>query len=85
MEFSRDEVLVSARSADHGEARHPVAIDLVGEPMSTGFNVKFFLEVLNVVTKPTITMEMGEPLAPCLVRIGERDDVMFIVMPIRLD
>ena len=32
-----------------------------------------------------LILEMGEPLDPCIVRIPERDDCLFVVMPIRLD
>ena len=36
-------------------------------------------------TGSELVLEMGEPLDPCIVRIPERDDCQFVVMPIRLD
>ena len=85
VEFSRDEVLISARSVDQGEARHPVPISLEGSPITMGYNVRFFLEVVGCLEDETLTLEMGEALSPCLVRTGERSDVLFIIMPIRLE
>jgi len=85
VEFSRDEVLLSARSVDQGEARHPVPISLEGAPIVMGFNVKFFLEVVNCLEEENLTFEMGEALSPCVVKAGERSDVLFIIMPIRLE
>lgn len=85
MEFGRDEVLVSARTVDCGEARHPVAVALEGNPITMGFNVKFFLEVVSCVEDETLVLEMGEALSPCVVKSGERNDVLFIIMPIRLE
>ncbi len=85
MEFSEAEVLVSARSVDHGEARHPIPIQFEGEPTKMGFNVKFFLDVLQCLRDDKLILELGEPLAPCIVKVEGRDDVCFVVMPIRLD
>ena len=85
MQFNESEVLVSARSVDHGEAKHPVPLQFEGEPIVMGFNVRFFLDVVGCIEEEELVFELGEALSPCLVRTSARDDVLFIIMPIRLE
>jgi DNA polymerase-3 subunit beta len=85
MQFNADQILLSARSVDHGEANHPVAIRLEGEPILMGFNVRFFLDVVSCMSDDVLVLELGEALSSCLVRPRDRDDALFIVMPIRLE
>ncbi|MBN1337031.1 MAG: DNA polymerase III subunit beta [Deltaproteobacteria bacterium] len=80
-----EQLLISARSVDHGEANHPVPITLEGEPILMGFNVRFFLDVVSCMTDEALVAELGEALSPCVVRPRDRDDALFIVMPIRLE
>ncbi len=85
MSFGSDEVLVTSRGIDHGEAKHPVAVAFEGEPIEMGFNVRYFLEVVNCLEDDELVLEMGEPLSPCMVRSPSDEASLFIIMPIRLD
>lgn len=85
MSFSSDEVVLSARAVDQGEAKHPVPLQLEGEPIQMGFNVRFFQDVVSCLEDAELSIELGEALSPCVVRPAERDDALFIIMPIRLD
>ncbi len=85
MNFQAEEVLVSSRGIDQGEAEHPVAIEFEGEPIDMGFNVRFFLEVVDCLDDDELVMELGESLSPCVLRAPSLPDSLFIIMPIRLD
>jgi DNA polymerase-3 subunit beta len=85
MKFADGEVLVSSRGLDQGEAKHPVPIHIEGEAIEMGFNVRFFLEVVNCLTSQELVLELGEPLSPCMVRAPDDEGSLFIIMPIRLD
>jgi DNA polymerase-3 subunit beta len=56
-----------------------------GEPIEMGFNVRYFLEVVNCIEEDDLVLELGEPLSPCMVRAPTDEDALFIIMPIRLD
>ena len=45
--FESDRMVLSARNVDLGEAREEVPIELSGAPMVTGFNVKYFQDILS--------------------------------------
>jgi DNA polymerase-3 subunit beta len=85
MSFADDEVLITSRGIDHGEAKHPVPMAFEGEPIEMGFNVRYFLEVVNCIEEDELVLELGEPLSPCMVRAPGDEDALFIIMPIRLD
>jgi DNA polymerase III sliding clamp (beta) subunit (PCNA family) len=50
-----------------------------------GFNVRFFLEVVNCLDDDDLVLELGEALSPCTVRSPVDESSLFIIMPIRLD
>jgi DNA polymerase-3 subunit beta len=83
--FEADKLVLTAQNVDLGNAREEVGADFQGEDFDTGFNIAYFLDIMRYTSGNEIVLEMGEPLDPCIVRIPNRDDCQFVVMPIRLD
>ena len=83
--FDSDSVTISATHTDLGEARESVRLEMEGEPVAIGFNIRYFQEVLHVLTADTVVIELGDALSPALLREPEKDDSLIIVMPMRLD
>jgi cytochrome c oxidase subunit 1 len=50
-----------------------------------GFNLTFFQDLLAATKAEKISLELGEALDPCIVRVVDRDDCLFVVMPMRLE
>lgn len=83
--FDEDRLVMTAHNVDAGDVREELPADLEGTPLFTGFNVRYFQDILSATRGDELVLELGEPLDPCLVRIPERDDCLFVVMPMRLD
>lgn len=83
--FEEDRCVLTAHNVDAGDVREELPADLEGTPIFTGFNVRYFQDILSATRGDTLVLELGEPLDPCLVRLPERDDCLFVVMPMRLD
>ncbi|MFT5679524.1 MAG: DNA polymerase-3 subunit beta [Myxococcota bacterium] len=83
--FESDRMVLSARNVDLGEAREEVPIELSGEPMVTGFNVKYFQDILSATKSDQMILRLGDALDPCIIEMPDRDDSLFVVMPMRLD
>lgn len=83
--FEPDRLTLSAENVDLGDAREEMSIELEGDRLSTGFNIKYFQDLLAATNGDRLVLEMGEVLDPCIVRLPGRDDCLFIVMPMRLD
>jgi len=83
--FESDRLVLTAENVDLGETREEMRIDMDGEPMTTGFNVKYFQDILSATRSDQMELQLGNALDPCVVRLPERDDNLFVVMPMRMD
>ena len=83
--FEADKVVLTAQNVDAGDVREEIPAELEGEPLFTGFNVRYFQDILGATSSDSLTLELGEALDPCIVRVPDRDDALFVVMPMRLD
>ncbi len=83
--FEGDGVTITATHTDLGEARETVRLEMEGEPLDIGFNIRYFQEVLGALKTKDIVIELGDGLSPALLREPEKDDSLLIVMPMRLD
>ena len=83
--FQEDGLVLSASNVDMGDAREEVPAEIQGQPLVTGFNLKYFQDILGATKSDRIQLEMGDALDPCIVRIPDRDDCEFVVMPMRME
>ncbi|MFA5801261.1 MAG: DNA polymerase III subunit beta [Thermoleophilia bacterium] len=83
--FDREELTISARSIEHGEASHPVPVDMTGEAITMGFNVVYLIEALAVIATEQVRIGLDEALSPCLIYPVGDESALFVVMPIRLE
>ncbi len=83
MAFSGDQLVLSSRAPEMGEAEVSVPIEsYTGEPMEIGFNPQFVTDVLKVVDADQISIELKAPNKPGTLRTG--NDFLYVVMPISL-
>lgn len=82
---TREGLEISASSPDQGESRELIDAQVEGEPMSVGFNARYFLDALSVITTDLVHVELGDSLHPAILKAQDRHDVMFVVMPMRLE
>lgn len=83
--FRESELEIQVNNADRGEITETLPMELEGEPITAGFNVRYLQDILAVLPGSAVRLEMAHPLAPCLVRDPDRTDAFFVVMPMRLD
>ena len=80
-----NELQIELSNLDRGEVKETVPIELEGDPVTVGFNVRYLGEILGVIPDDKITLELAHPLAPCLVKGTDDDTAFYVVMPMRLD
>ncbi len=69
---------------DYGEATEEVSAKYGGENLTTGFNARYLLDVLNVVDGESVTLQMDNALSPCLVREPGTPGFRCVVMPVKI-
>lgn len=83
--FDDTELRIEVQNSDRGEVKEEVPIELEGEPITVGFNARYLLDILSVISGDRVVLELAHPLAPCLVRDPDDERAFFVVMPMRLD
>jgi DNA polymerase-3 subunit beta len=85
MEFSENSISISANNPDLGEAVEEVEAEYTGAPISIGFNARYILDVLGVLTNDReVTIELKDELSPSIIRQPESSGYLYVLMPMRL-
>lgn len=84
MTFAPDHITLFSSHPDTGEATEEVPARFNGEEFSTGFNARYFLDVLGVMNGENLTLQMEAPLSPCLLREPENLQFMSVIMPVKV-
>ena len=84
LSFSREQLVITAHSAEQGEARIEVPIEYEGEPMEIGFNAAFVNDALKVLPYENVCIELKESFRPGVVRGEDRNEFLYVVMPVSL-
>lgn len=79
-----DHIHLSSKSPDLGEADEDIPAKFGGEDFSTGFNARYFLDVLSVVDTESLTLQMETSLSPCLIQEQGNSTFKAVVMPVKV-
>jgi len=86
--LNESSLTMSAQDLDFSnEATEQLPCKYAGEPMTIGFNAKFFLELLNILNVSEIKLELSDPTKACLllpVEEKENENLMMLVMPVMM-
>jgi len=75
------QVIVAGQSQEKGDAQAPLAATIEGTAIEIAFNIRYLIEVLNVIREDRVVLETSGPTAPGVVRPAGRDDFIHVIMP----
>lgn len=84
LSLSDDGLELYASDPDRGEGQKTIPVEYDGQPVKAGYNYKYVLDVLGALDGDTVSLEIIDTLSPTLLRDADRDDMLFVVMPMRL-
>ena len=73
-----------ASDPDKGEGSKVVPFEYDGPVVKAGYNYRYLLDVLGVLDGDEVSIEVIDTLSPTLIRDVSRDEMLFVVMPMRL-
>ncbi len=82
LSFQGEQVTLSSRAPETGEAEVTCPISYQGDPLEIAFNPQFMIDALRVCETDEITLEMGAANKPAIIRSG--DDFLYVLMPVDL-
>lgn len=74
-------VVVAGQSQEKGDAQAPLDASIEGKTVEVSFNIRYLIDVLNVVREDQVVLETSGPTAPGVVRPAGRDDFIHVIMP----
>lgn len=79
-----DQVIISARSEERGEAKEETTMIPSNGDVEVAFNGKFILDALNPIEGPGVKIEMTENTRAAIFRPTEDDSYFCVIMPMAL-
>jgi DNA polymerase-3 subunit beta len=77
-------LVISATAAEVGDQTAKVDATVEGQNTTIAFNSRFIYDALGSLTAPEVSLELGGPLAPGVVKIVGDDSYLHVVMPLRI-
>jgi len=75
------QVVVAGKSQEKGDAEAPLDATIEGGAVEIAFNIRYLIDVLNVIREEQVVLETGGPTSPGVVRPAGRDDFIHVIMP----
>jgi DNA polymerase-3 subunit beta len=85
LEFSANNISISASNPDLGEAVEEIDAEYNDAPISIGFNARYILDVLGVLGNDgEVSIELKDELSPSVIRQAGSPGYLYVLMPMRL-
>lgn len=84
LEVGTDSLTLSSQNPELGEAQEQMAAEVKGEPLKVGFNARYLIDVLNVLTCDEVDLGLSDELSPGLIRPVGEAGYLAVVMPMRI-
>ncbi len=84
LQLEKDRLVLSTNNPEVGEAHEELPVDYRGEGIAIGFNSRYLMDVLMAMDKERITLELNDPLSPCLITEEGDEQYKCVVMPMRV-
>lgn len=82
--LSSEGVELSVSRQDVGGETEHVEGEYDGEEMTIAFNSRYLNDGVNAVEEETVILDVLDPLKPGVIRGGEGEDFLYLLMPVRL-
>jgi DNA polymerase-3 subunit beta len=79
-----DRMTIASKSQEKGDNEGLVDATVEGQELEISFNIRFLIDVLNVIQEDQVIIETTGTTAPALVRPVGRDDFIHVIMPMSI-
>lgn len=77
-------IVVEADSADGNTAHEELEASYASEPVETGYNFRYLLDMLGQIESETVQIMLSDAASPALVRDPADVSVLYVIMPMRV-
>jgi DNA polymerase-3 subunit beta len=83
MDVSENKIILTSQNADYGSAKDEFEVSYTGEPLSLGFNCRYFIDTLQVMEGETITASINNQESPCMITSDDDTGFLSVIMPMQ--
>ena len=84
IEIDKNHMMLTSQNADFGSAQDEFDVVYTGEPLSLGFNCRYFIDTLQVMEGDTVKAFISSDESPCLIESEDDEGFISVVMPMKL-
>jgi len=84
LEVEENKLVLTSQNADFGSAKDDLDVEYEGDPISIGFNCRYFIDALQVMEAEMINACINNNESPCLISSEEDEGFLSIIMPMKL-
>ena len=84
LEFSHNNLKLSADTPDSGKSEENIDIDYAGEELTIAFNYKFVLEALKNIDSDEVKIGLNTPLSATMFKPNSEEDYVCLIMPVQI-
>ncbi len=71
-------------SPESGMAQDTVQVEYQSDPVEIGFNARYLLDVAGQIGDKTAIIDLSDSGSPVIIREGDDDNVLYVLMPMRV-
>ena len=79
-----NKLVLSSQSMDIGSAKDEISISYDDSPLKLGFNGKYFIESMQVMSSDTINAYINSEESPCMIQGDDDPGFISIIMPMKI-
>jgi DNA polymerase-3 subunit beta len=84
IDIQENKMVLTSQNADFGSAKDEFAIEYSGNPLSLGFNCRYFIETLQVMEGSTVIASINNQESPCMITSNEDSGFLSVIMPMKI-
>jgi len=82
--LKQNKLVLSSQSMEIGSAKDEIEINYDGSPLTLGFNGKYFIETMLVMSSDTIKAYINSEESPCMIQGDDDPGFVSIIMPMKI-
>ena len=82
--FKKGKLTVSSTNPDLGESKEEMNVDFDRDDFEIAFNVRYFIETLNVIDDEKVSIRLIDNESPCLIEGDRNKNFLSVIMPMRI-
>ena len=84
IDINTNTIVLTSQNADVGSAKDEFQVGYEGNPLTLGFNCRYFIETLQVMDASIVTASIKSQESPCMITSDDDEGFLSIIMPMKL-